>query len=408
MTDATGRSFLSYRRSRIAEARLLIEAQHDIGIPTWQDIADLDEEHTDSKLREVLADPIIADAVAWLTPDVASSSTITKTELPGIVRRIDQKDEFFLIPVAAGGLAYGDITRVVGTYLGTHDLGQWNLRKVKADPIGADDAAVVAGYVLKRRMEAVHAQLAAGQPIPLGLYTRKKPPFTPGIALSLDWTHRFGGREALPGAWSERLLPALEAVAQACERWAPGRRIVAEGLCALPAALALGTAFLSTRRLEIEWAQFHPTRGTQHWSLDAKREASGFVGKVEPADVIADDLGVLVSVASDVRPAFGASRPSLPAFRGLVVVERPGPYPHDIETPGQALDLVRVVIETLKKARDDLQPRGGIHLFLSVPAGVAMMIGQLLNTVGPVQTYEHLTPDAVGIYHPAARLTPSA
>jgi len=408
MTDAAGRSFLSYRRSRVAEARLLIEAQHDIGIPTWQDIADLDEEHTDSKLREVLADPTIANAVAWLTPDVASSTMITKTELPGIVRRIDRKDEFFLIPVAAGGLAYGDVTHVVGTYLGTHDLGQWNVRKVKADPIGEDDAAVVAGYVLKRRVDAVHTQLAAGQPIRLGLYTRKRPPFTPGIALSLDWTHRFTGREALPGAWSGRLFPALEAVAQACERWAPGRRIVAEGLCSLSAALALGTAFLATRRLEIEWAQFHSARGIQHWSLDANRESSGFVGKVESANVGADDLAVLVSVASDVRPAFGASRPSLPRFRGLVVIERPGPYPHDVETPGQALDLARVVIETLKKARDDLQPRGSIHLFLSVPVGVAMMIGQLLNTVGTVQTYEHLTPDAVGIYRPAAALAPSA
>jgi hypothetical protein len=408
MTDATGRSFLSYRRSRVGEARLLVEAQHDVGIPTWQDTADLDEEHTDSRLREVLADPTIANAVAWLTPDVAASATITKTELPGIVLRIDAGDGFFLIPVAAGGLDYGDVRRVVGTYVGTHDLGQWNVRKVKADPIDEDDATTVAGYVLKRRMEAVHAQLAAGLPIRLGLYTRKKPAFAPGIALSLDWTHRFDSREARPSAWERRLLPALEAVARACERWAPGRRIVAEGLCALPAALALGAAFLATRRLAVDWAQYHPVRGTQLWGLDATREACGFAGRVQSADVAADDLAVLVSVASDVRPAFGASRPSLPAFRGLVIVERPGSYPHDLETPGQAVDLVRVVIETLKKARDELQPRGGVHVFLSVPAGVAMMIGQLLNTVGPVQTYEHLTPDAVGIYRPAATLAPSA
>jgi hypothetical protein len=47
MTDATGRSFLSYRRTRVEEARLLIEAQHDVGIPTWQDLSDLDEGHTE-------------------------------------------------------------------------------------------------------------------------------------------------------------------------------------------------------------------------------------------------------------------------------------------------------------------------------------------------------------------------
>lgn len=37
MTDPTGRSFLSYRRGRKDEAALLIAAQHDHGIPTWQD-----------------------------------------------------------------------------------------------------------------------------------------------------------------------------------------------------------------------------------------------------------------------------------------------------------------------------------------------------------------------------------
>jgi hypothetical protein len=408
MTNATGRSFLSYRRSRIAEARLLIEAQHDVGVPTWQDIADLAEEHTDSKLREVLEDPTIANAVAWLTPDVAASPTITKTELPGIVRRIDRKDGFFLIPVAAGGLGYGDVSGVVGTYLGTHDLGQWNVHKAKADPIDEDEAVIVAGHVLKRRMESVNAQLPAGQPIRLGLYTRKRPPNEAGVALALDWTHRFDGREARPGAWERRLLPALETVARACERWAPGRRVVAGGLCALPAAVALGTTFLATRGLEIDWAQVHPKRGIQHWSLRAEREGSGFVGTVQSATVAADDLAVLVSVASDVRPAFGASRPDLPEFRGLVLVERPGAYPHDLETPGRALDVARLVVETLKKARDELQPRGRVHLFLSVPAGLAMMIGQLLNTVGPVQTYEHLALGVVGVYRPAAALTPSA
>lgn len=406
MTDATGRSFLSYRRSRLGEARLLVEAQHDIGIPTWQDIDDLAEEHTDSKLREVLEDSTIANAVAWLTPDVAASPTVTKTELPGIVRRIERKDGFFLVPVAAGGLGYGDVSRVVGNYLGTHDLGQWNVRKIDADPIDEAEAAIVAAHVLKRRIETINAQLAPGEPIRLGLYSRKKPPHELGVALSLDWTHRFVGREASADAWDRRLLPALETVARACEQWGPGRRIIAGGLCALSAAVSLGATFLATRGLEIEWEQVHPKRKIQYWSLRADRESSGFIGSVRSDDASGDDLAVLVSVASDVRPAFGASRPSLPKFRGLILVGRSGPYPHDLETPGQALDVARLVVETLKKARDDLQPRGCIHLFMSVPAGVAMLIGQLLNTVGPVQTYEHLATNAVGVYRPAATLMP--
>lgn len=60
MTDPTGRSFLSYKRSRSAEAALLIQAQHDHGIPTWQDVRDLGSEPTEDELRRVLADPVLA------------------------------------------------------------------------------------------------------------------------------------------------------------------------------------------------------------------------------------------------------------------------------------------------------------------------------------------------------------
>jgi hypothetical protein len=70
--------------------------------------------------------------------------------------------------------------------------------------------------------------------------------------------------------------------------------------------------------------------------------------------------------------------------------------------------VVRVIVEGLRKARAELQPRGAVHLFLAVPAGLAMMIGQVLNTFGPVRTYEHVATDAVGTYQPAALLEPSA
>jgi hypothetical protein len=409
MTDPTGRSFLSYRRTRVNEARLLIEAQHDIGVPTWQDLNDLAEGHTDALLREALAADTTANAVCWITPDVEKSDVITRTELPCILKRIEHNDGFFMVPVAAGGLGYDDVTRVVGTYLGIHDLSQWNVRKVASDPITADDAADIARHALKRRVDEISKHLPAGEPLRLVINTRKKPAFEPGVALSLDWTHRFDGRLANPpDAWKEHLLPALETVAQNCEQHAPGRRIIAEGLCSLPAAVALGSTFLTTRRLPLAWRQISPKRAPDIWSLDAAPESSGFAAQILSGNVSCHDLALLVSVASNVEPAFAASRPQLPAFRGMVVVTKPGNYPHDIETPGQAVDIVRVISEELRHARDTLQPRGTVHLFLAVPAGLAVMIGQTLNTFGPIQTYEHVGTDAIGVYQPAVLLAPSA
>jgi hypothetical protein len=409
MTDVTGRSFLSYRRTRIHEARLLIEAQHDVGIPTWQDLSELDEGHTEVLLQAALDDKTTANALCWLTPDVETSTVITRIELPSVMRRVERGDGFFVVPVAAGSLDYAAVTRVTGTYLGMHDLGQWNVRMVSADPITVDDADVVARRILKRRLHEIAIHLPADVPLRLVLNTRKKPAFEPGVALSLDWTHRFDGRLANPvDAWKTRLLPALEAVAQACEEQAPGRSVIAEGLCALPAAVALGCAFLATRRLPIAWQQISPKRPPELWSIATLPESSGFTAMIQPGSPAGNDLALLVSVASAVEPAFAASRPRLPVLRGIVVVARSGNYPQDIETPGQAADIVRVIVEGLRQARDTLQPRGILHLFLAVPAGLAVMIGQMLNTFGPVQTYEHVPTDAVGMYQPAALLEPSS
>lgn len=413
MTDATGRSFLSYRRSRLEEARLLIEAQHDVGTPTWQDVSDLGEGNTEAQLREMLADPMTANALCWLTPDVEKSAVIKRIELPAIIQRMQRNDGFFMVPVIAGGLDYGDVSRVVGDYVGAHDLGQWNVQKINSDPVTADEAAMIARRILKHRVQAIIRQLLPDAPpkapLSIVLNTRKKPAFESGVALLLDWTHRFDGRSARPPeAWDTHLVPALETVARACEEHAPGREMVAEGLCALPAALALGSSFLATRRLPIKWQQVSQKRPPQLWSLDATPEPSGFTAEIRPEQTKADDLALLVSVASNVEPALAASRSALPSFRGLVIVTRPGTYPHDLATPGEAADVVRVVVEALRAARHGLQPRGTLHLFLAVPAGLAMMIGQMLNTFGPVQTYEHIATDAIGRYQPAARLRPSA
>lgn len=201
MTDPTGKSFLSYRRDRLSDGRKILAAQHDLGIPTWQDLNDLEEGHTDGLLRSVLAQPEIANAVAYLTPEVATSATITRTELPGIVQRVDTNDGFFMVPVAGGGLGYDKVAAVAGSYLGTHDLGNWNVTKVSSDPLTDADASLIARRVLKQRLIAIHSSLASDLALKVGLYTRGTPAFSSGTALAIDWMHRFAGRLAVDQAW---------------------------------------------------------------------------------------------------------------------------------------------------------------------------------------------------------------
>ena len=73
-------------------------------------------------------------------------------------------------------------------------------------------------------------------------------------------------------------------------------------------------------------------------------------------------------------------------------------------SPGEALDVAVLAIESARESRQNFRVNGKVHLFMAVPAGLAMLIGQLLNTLGPVQTYEHIPVDATGKYEPAALL----
>ena len=81
MTDPRGYSFLSYRRSRSDDAGQLVAAQKELGIPTWQDVENLDEQPTEDELRSVLARQEIASGLLWITPEIAGSQMIRQLSL---------------------------------------------------------------------------------------------------------------------------------------------------------------------------------------------------------------------------------------------------------------------------------------------------------------------------------------
>ena len=411
MTDPTGLCFLSYRRARAAEACLLIAALRDRGIPTWQDIADLATTPTEEALRQVLGDPGTASAIVFVTPDVEHSPVIRDIEAPAIVGRHLQGDGFFAVPVAAGGLDYGDMPRVLGPHLGLTHLPGWNIHRVAADPVDEATSASIADLVLDQRLAAIHAKLPGDNALDVVIATRAPLPKAPGPALAIDLTHRFVGRVAGGDAWATAILPGLRAVVRAIRSRAPGRNVELSGLVAIPAAVAVGAAFLSLAGVRITWRQDQQSFGkpSETWGLHRDREPSGFQVVTHARTVGAPDMALLVSVAADVTADFNTTSAGLPSLRAVISVARPvspASAVRPVLTAGQALDVAHLAIDALRTVRANYQARGTVHLFLAVPVGLAMMIGQLLNTFGQVQTYEHLPGDPIP-YLPAAVLTPS-
>jgi len=403
-TVPTGCCFISYKRSRVGEVSNLVGALHDHGIPTWQDLRDLDRVHTETRIAEVLEDAGTSSAVLWISPDVKDSPMIKGVEAPAVIKRAKAGDGFFVMPALVGGLGYGDIPNVLGPRYTHETLGDWNLKRIEVDPITDKEAAEIAREILEHRVRQIHRSFPKGEPFRIEVYTRPPAIVNEGVALTVDWTHRFDNREATTGAWDAFVLPSLRSVVHAVVSRAPGRPIELSGSLVISAATALGVGFLARRDVNVTWKQV--TRpGYQYWNLDTERQPSGFEYDLERRSLEGRDLAVLVSVARDVEQAF-FDTPDLPAFRAILKVTKRPKGIHTLSTPGQAVDLAHIVEEGIEQARTSLKI-GTIHLFMAVPVGLAFMIGQLLNVLGNVQTYELVSDDATGGYRPAAVLRPS-
>jgi hypothetical protein len=409
MTDPTGPIFLSYKRERAHEAGLLVDALRDHGVPTWQDVSDLPSDITETALDQVLSDGATSGAVLLATPEVERSDVIRKIEVPRIFDRAARRDGFFVIPIAAGKLGYSDMARVLGPGLGLTDIASYNVTRATVDVLDEKFAATIGRRALRERLSAIHRSSATDQPVGLQISTRTALPKTAGIALRADLTHRFEGRHARAGMWEHRLLPAFTAMATEIARSAPGRSVVVSGFPALPAAVALGAAFPSLGPVRAAWIQEQAKFGvpTVRWSLDVPDEDCGFVAEVRAQSAAHDDLALLVSATNDVVHDFTMSRSGL-ALRAVVHLKPAEPGPVRLHLgPGQARNLACRAVDAIRGAVAELSARGTIHLFLATPAGVAFMIGQQLNTLGRVQTYEH-DPTGQTPYQPAAALSPSS
>lgn len=408
MTDPTGICFLSYKRERSGEARLLVEALRDHGIPTWQDVSDLGSGITEAEITAVLAEPSTSSSVMLVTPEVASSDVIRKVEAPRIIGRVLDGDGFYVVPIAAGGMGYGGIGPALGPGIGSADMAAFNVLKSDDDPFSTSFASSVARRTLGDRLAAITASAPASDPLTLQVSTRAPLPKMAGITLRADLRHRFAGRHANPGAWSDHIVPAFSAIAHALASRASGRSVEMSGFPALPVAVALGAAFPALWPVKASWLQDVRRFGgsSERWGLDVPAAPCGFRTRTVPRSASADDLALLVSVTNDVSQDFNVSTTAL-RFRAVVTVE---PQNRAVTPPplgaGEALDLSILAIGAVRTAVAQMGSRGTLHLFLAVPAGLAFLIGQQLNTFGTVQTYEH-DPSMAVPYVAAATLHPS-
>lgn len=401
MPNPSGKAFVVYSRRRSDEVQHLVEALHEHGIPTWQDINDLQAEPAEPAIRAQLHGDDSACAILWLTPEVAGSSFIRDIEALEAFRcQRDHPDDFFVVPVAAGGLDYDAAQRLFDGSPVPVDLRRWNIQKVAGDPIDAGEAAHVARRVLTQRLGTLHRRLRPDVPLTVGLHTFPTGERLPADLL-LEWVHAFDrGRFADPAVWKDRLLPALEAISATVARTAPGRGIAAQGGASLSSATAFGRAFASTTGTELRWRQVFPDGAPQQlWSPGDRAEpVEDFRIQLEDADHDSRDLAVLVSIVQSVDAPFDAQRHMLPPYRGIIRAATPT----HLTSPGQAVAVTEAIRDAIVEARRRYGIVTAVHLFMVGPAGLAVLLGRRLTALGTIHLYEF--DQATATYVPSATL----
>jgi hypothetical protein len=238
-------------------------------------------------------------------------------------------------------------------------------------------------------------------PLHLELSTRRSPDSTyDHDALKIDWSHQFDSRSCRGDVWDERLIPASRLVAETIARYAPHKSVVARGMLGIPAAIVLGNAFSSIAGISLAWVQ-QSIEGESFWSISQPMDQVSVDVRVEARDLTGSgDIVALLSVTADVRNDVA---PMMRQIRPRALVDVALPSPTQRLSAGEALRVAVEFVNAIRETRAKYAIRGTVHLFMAVPVGIAVMIGQLLNTLASVQTYEFDQRGSVP-FHPSALL----
>ena len=205
----------------------------------------------------------------------------------------------------------------------------------------------------------------------------------------LDWTAYFNLRErqvASQQTWDSVLLPQLELVQR---RLSKPAFIDFRGKLPLTGMLAVGFAFPEVAGYSFRAVQ--PTRGELFlWRSDAPPTPRSFLTEIEEGpNPRGDEILVVLSIVGDARPTVQALRERLGDRLRAAIFAQPdgGAGGSSIGSAGDATALAHEAKELLKRVRSRYEA-SRIHLVVYAPAVFCLFLGQKLNSLRSIETYE--------------------
>lgn len=218
-------------------------------------------------------------------------------------------------------------------------------------------------------------------------------PWSDAGQVRLDWVDLFAGDEPRarrqlrdPENWNRRLRPELVAAAKALK--ATGNdRVMVRGYMRLAPWFMCGVELPDTRQHHVACKQ----KG-QLWSSEIAPAA------FKLADTVVDlsqgpDLAVGLSVTNAITADVVSycRQVNLPAARYIDLSPRGGVGPLSLPDAAAAVGCAHAARERIRAAVRGSGARR-VHLFMSAPAGAALLLGHIWNRVGTTVVYEDLSP----------------
>ena len=222
--------------------------------------------------------------------------------------------------------------------------------------------------------------------------------------VDLDWTSYFDrATRQIPSheIWEQTLFGELSAARDELSGRANGSYIDFRGKVPLTATLAIGAVFSEVAGFAFRAEQ--PTQGeTFLWRSDAKASARAFRIEEETYQGDGQDLLIALCITGDGRADVRALTNQLTAQLKASVYAEPDNGSGDaaITSNEDAVALAVRAKELIRSARNRYHTNQ-THLVLYAPASFCLFLGQRLNALGRILTYERT---AAGGYQPSVVL----
>lgn len=253
--------------------------------------------------------------------------------------------------------------------------------------------------VIERR--GLRATRVEEPPVSLWIHGWGKRAFDRAPTVELDWTAHFDrASRRIPDqeTWDRLLLPELVRARDELSARSGGSYIDFRGKLPLTAVLAVGATFSEVGGYKFRAEQ--PTRGENYlWRSDAKPSDHYFNVTEQGHEADGKDILVTLAITGDAREDVRVLSEGLPGTLKALVYAEPDNGSGDgaITCNEDAVALAIRAKELIRGSRIKYRA-ARTHLVLYAPATFCLFLGQRLNAVGDIVTYERT---AQGGYQPS-------